>query len=454
MLLSKPNLSNPAPTTSTKNTSLFIIFLLLGLLIVGVGYYVSRKVSWKPYWIILYTIGAFLLLGSIIIISGSPPATPTSVSAVDGTNQATVSFTGTGGTYAVLSSPGGITAIGSSSPIIITGLTNGTSYTFTVTASNLFGVSASSLPTNAVTPVPIPLIPSNVSAVAGNQSAIVSFTPNGTNATSFVVRSNPGNITVTGTSSPITVSGLTNGTSYTFTVSGVGRAGSSAPSSPSAPVTPNVPLAVPTSVVATAGNSTASIAFTASEGAISYIVTSSPGGITATGSSSPIVVTGLTNGTSYTFTVKAVNGSRTSASSSDSNAVTPSATVDIIANMLSFGPAYMGAGKSWVLTNITGRQLNMGMIPGFSGGGSASSTSFVPTNQFGPPGFTFGLGPGESMTINWNIPPNGVIMWYGMGSGFGSVSNVNIQVSLSNGNFSDFSNSATYIQNQFTIVGQ
>lgn len=111
----------------------------------------------------------------------------------------------------------------------------------------------------------------------------------------------------------------------------------------------------------------------------------------------------------------------------------------------------MEAGRSWTLTNITGQQLNMGMI---LNGASASSSSFVATNQFGPPGYTFGLGPGQSMTINWNIPSNGSIMWYGMGSGFGSVSNVNIQVSLSNGNFSGFSNSATYIQNQFTITGQ
>jgi hypothetical protein len=39
----------------------------------------------------------------------------------------------------------------------------------------------------------------------------------------------------------------------------------------------------------------------------SYIVTSSPDGITATGSRSPIIVKGLTNGTSYTFTVQAIN---------------------------------------------------------------------------------------------------------------------------------------------------
>ena len=85
----------------------------------------------------------------------------------------------------------------------------------------------------------------------------------------------------------------------------------------------------PTSPVATAGNMVASVSFTApvSGGGCStipsYTVTSSPGGITATGGSSPIVVSGLTNGTSYTFTVTATNATGTSAASVSSNTVIP-----------------------------------------------------------------------------------------------------------------------------------
>ena len=87
----------------------------------------------------------------------------------------------------------------------------------------------------------------------------------------------------------------------------------------------------PTSVTATAGSASASVAFTAPTntgtppGISSYIVTSSPGGITASGSSSPITVSGLTNGTAYTFTVQAIGTySGPGAISAASNSVTPS----------------------------------------------------------------------------------------------------------------------------------
>lgn len=90
----------------------------------------------------------------------SAPGAPTSVSATAGNTQATVSFTApadNGGYaitgYTVTSNPGGITATGSSSPITVTGLTNDTEYTFTVTAENILGNSEPSAASNAVTPI-------------------------------------------------------------------------------------------------------------------------------------------------------------------------------------------------------------------------------------------------------------------------------------------------------------
>jgi hypothetical protein len=56
----------------------------------------------------------------------------------------------------VTASPGGKTASGPGSPVFVSGLTNGTSYTFTVTATSTGGTSAPSGPSAAVVPVAAP----------------------------------------------------------------------------------------------------------------------------------------------------------------------------------------------------------------------------------------------------------------------------------------------------------
>ena len=71
------------------------------------------------------------------------------------------------------------------------------------------------------------------------------------------------------------------------------------------------PASAPTIGTATAGNGSASVTFTAPSFSklpiTSYTVTASPGGATGTGASSPITVSGLSNGTAYTFTVTDAN---------------------------------------------------------------------------------------------------------------------------------------------------
>jgi subtilisin family serine protease len=84
----------------------------------------------------------------------------------------------------------------------------------------------------------------------------------------------------------------------------------------------------PTIGTALAGDGEATVSFTppADDGGTSivfYAATSSPGGVTGTCSSSPCNVTGLTNGISYSFTVRAHNSEGYSAASASSNSVTP-----------------------------------------------------------------------------------------------------------------------------------
>jgi len=86
----------------------------------------------------------------------------------------------------------------------------------------------------------------------------------------------------------------------------------------------------PTIGAATGGDASASVAFTApanvgGSAILAYYAVSDPGRVTVSGASSPITVTGLTNGTAYTFSVWALNTYGPSPFSSFSNSVSPSA---------------------------------------------------------------------------------------------------------------------------------
>jgi len=198
-----------------------------------------------------------------ITVSAILPGAPTAVSVTPGNSQATVSFNApasNGGSaitgYTVTSTPGGFTATGASGPIIVTGLENGTLYSFTVAAANVAGTGPQSAASESVTPATLPGAPAIGSATAGNALATVSFSApaadGGSPVASYTVTSFPGGFTATGAASPITVTGLTNGTPYTFTVTAANTVGAGPASAASNSATPAVPL-VSFSVSPTAG---------------------------------------------------------------------------------------------------------------------------------------------------------------------------------------------------------
>ena len=270
------------------------------------------------------------------------PDAPSSVTAVAGSLQATVSWAAPasdGGaaitSYTVTSNPGGVTTatIGATTATVI-GLSNGTSYTFTVTATNVIGEGPASTPSTPVTLATVPAEPTATTAFRGNQQVAVSWTPpasdGGAAITGYRVISYPGGVTAATTGpANATVNGLTNGTSYTFTVAAINAIGEGPASSPSAPVTPATVPDAPTSVASIRGNAQAVVSWTppTSDGGAAittYTVTSNPGGLTATTTgATTITMSGLTNGTSYTFTAAATNAIGEGAASTPSNAVTP-----------------------------------------------------------------------------------------------------------------------------------
>src|SRR6185437_12833067 len=80
--------------------------------------------------------------------------------------------------YTVTASPGGATATtAGATSAAVTNLSNGISYTFTVTATNSIGTGAPSDPSASVTPNPtVPDAPTGANAVAGDGQATVSWT--------------------------------------------------------------------------------------------------------------------------------------------------------------------------------------------------------------------------------------------------------------------------------------
>jgi titin len=207
------------------------------------------------------------------VVSGQP----TAVSAATSTpNQAMVTFTAptfTGGFtilyYLASSTPGnfmGVSMGPSSGSIVVSGLTNGTSYTFAVYAVNAIGTSTPSSASNTVTPIGFPGVPTGVTATAGNQQASVTFSApgstGGSQITGYTVTSNPSGGTDTNagqTALTHTVTGLVNGTPYTFTVTATNIVGTGSPSTVSSPVTPSTVSAVSTNSTTNIASTTATL---------------------------------------------------------------------------------------------------------------------------------------------------------------------------------------------------
>ena len=115
--------------------------------------------------------------------AGTAPAQPSAPVAVAGSGKAIVTWAApaNGGQpitgYTITGTPGGSAmAAGNATRVIVFGLTNGTSYTFTVTARNAVGSGPASPPSNAVIPL-LRIIAQSSPAPPGGRSGVIQAVP-------------------------------------------------------------------------------------------------------------------------------------------------------------------------------------------------------------------------------------------------------------------------------------
>ena len=238
-----------------------------------------------------------------------------------------------------------------SSPYYHTGLTNGTTYYYVVTAANQYGESSESQEASAApSPSNPPLPPSDVATQAGDRKVIIRWSSReaGEATSSFnIYWSASSGVTkasgnkIQGAASPYTHANLTNGTTYYYVVTGVNEYGEGHVSKEMSgtPDRGNIPYA-PTGVSATAGDLQAVINWTAVSGATSYNLywstspdLSSQNGTKISVATNLYTHTGLNRDTIYYYVVTAVNAYGESEDSAQVSVTIPNNLQDICVAM-------------------------------------------------------------------------------------------------------------------------
>ena len=237
----------------------------------------------------------------------APPA-PTGLALAVGNGQLTVIFDAVAGATSYnlyyRDVPGVTTANGTqvldiTSPHVLGGLTDGTSYGVIVTAVNALGEGPASAEVDAIpaAPVAVPAAPTGLAAAVGDGELTITWDPvAGATSYNLYYATSSGVTPATGTElpgarSPYLQSGLVDATTYYYVVTAVNGLGEGAPS-PQVSATPEVPTLVPpapTGLTVLAGDGEATLSWDPVAGATSYnLYFSTSSGVTpATGTEIP-----------------------------------------------------------------------------------------------------------------------------------------------------------------------
>lgn len=340
------------------------------------------------------------------------PDAPDDITATAADGEATVAFDAPfdGGYpisgYTVTSSPGGYSATGTGSPLVVAGLTNGVAYRFTVRAMSSMGTSTPSAASADVTPKAAQTI---TFANPGLQYFDTTPTLTATASSGLPVAytsATEGICTLAGAQLTFVAAG-------TCTIdadqAGDGTYAAAPRVSRSFTVAP-VPPGAPTIGAVTAGDGQATVnftapAFTGGAAITGYTVFSNPGGFTASGAGAPITIAGLANGTAYTFTVTATNSAGTGVPSGASTSVVPQAAPSVTSVSVPAEGTY-GVGqnldftvhwdKAVTITGTPGVGLvigSTGVQAGYVSGSGSTATTFryvVQAGQVDTDGITVG----------------------------------------------------------------
>jgi titin len=347
---------------------------------------------------------------------------------------------------------------GTATTCMVGSLTNGTPYEFEVAAVNSVGQGSFSSPSPPLTPTGPPGAPSlsTITPSDGSLSVVFGAASSSLPILDYQYSLDGGTTWVSGgvTSSPLTISGLTNGTTYSILLRAVSAAGDGVASAPGSG-TPSALPGAPTITSITPGGDGTSLGvafvpgYTGGSPIISYQFATSVGAgtnnfgswTTATGTTSPLTITGLSNGTTYSVELRAMNNDGsgppsvyvvgvtltvpdaptiTALSPGDSTiqvSYSPYSSANDGGSALSEVDYSLDGGTTWInagtladpftissLTNGTPYNVMLRADNGVGDSVASSSSSSTPRTLPGAPTQVIATGGATSAQVTWNVP--------------------------------------------------